>query len=101
VLRRSGGTIAIPLAEIREIGFGGDGIGGTVNDEEDEDELNASPCLNKYVKVSSDNKTIELEVTIRAAELLVSKLSLMVKAIDMFEKIEAALQKAQANEVPR
>jgi hypothetical protein len=39
----------IPLKELRDVGFGGvDGSG--VEDDEDEDELNASPCLNKVSK---------------------------------------------------
>ena len=64
MMRRTGGTIAIPLAEIKEISFGGEGIGGTVKDDEDEDELNVSPCLNKYVKISSEAKTMEMEVSV-------------------------------------
>jgi hypothetical protein len=94
------GTISIPLAEMRDVTFGGAGVGGLLDDEEDEDELNASPCLNKYVRLVADNKSMEIEVTQRAAEMLIDKFNLVIKAIDMFEKIEAALQKAQQNEVP-
>ena len=36
----------IPLKELRDVGFGGvDGSG--VQDDEDEDEMNVSPCLNR------------------------------------------------------
>jgi hypothetical protein len=35
---------------------------------------------------------MEIEVTARSAELLINKLSLVIKAIDMFEKIEVRVQ---------
>lgn len=95
------GTISIPLAEMRDVSFGGQGMGGLMQDDEDEDEENTMACLNKYVKLIADNKSMEIEVTQRAAEMLIDKFALVIKAIDMFEKIEAALQKAQANEVPQ
>ena len=41
------GTISIPLAEMRDVSFGGEGIGGLLDDEEEEDDMNALPCLNK------------------------------------------------------
>lgn len=87
------GAICIPLSELRDVGYGGVDKSGK-HDEEDEDDLNAAPCLNRYVKLIADNKNMELEVTQRAAELMVGKFKLVVKAIDMFEKIETAMQKA-------
>jgi hypothetical protein len=41
------GTISIPLAEMRDVSFGGGGLGGMMDDEEDEDDMNDMPCLNK------------------------------------------------------
>jgi hypothetical protein len=92
------GTISIPLCDLRDVCFGG--VNKARLSDAEADEENLAPALNKYVKLVTDSKTMELEVTERAAELLVGKFQLVIKAIDMFEKIEGALQKAQQNEVP-
>ena len=45
----------------------------------------------QYVRLVGDHRTMEIEVTQRAAEMLIDKFALVIKAIDMFEKIEVRM----------
>jgi hypothetical protein len=86
---------ALPLHELSEVRHGGMDAGGTgVSDDEDDDEESAAPCLNRYVAlVGLTGTVLEFEVTQRAAEMLIDKFNLILKALDMFEKVEEKLAK--------
>ena len=71
----------------------GAGLAGEYEDEDEDDEETGAPCLNKMVALhAKDGQVLEFEVTQRAAELLLDKFTIVIQALDMFEKVETQLQ---------
>ena len=88
---------SMALHDLTEVRYGGLKVGlsrDTYGEEEDEDdEEAAAPALNKMIALHArDGSTIEFEITLRAAELLLEKFTIVIQALDMFEKVESQLE---------
>ena len=90
---------SMALHQLNEVRYGGlkvgvgAGLAGEYEGEEEDDEETGAPCLNKMVALhAKDGQVLEFEVTQRAAELLLDKFTIVIQALDMFEKVETQLQ---------
>ena len=88
---------SMALHDLAEVRYGGLKVGlsrDTYGEEDDEDdEEAAAPALNKMIALHArDGSVIEFEITLRAAELLLEKFTIVIQALDMFEKVESQLE---------
>jgi hypothetical protein len=90
---------SMALHQLNEVRYGGlkvgvgAGLAGEYDEDDEDDEETGAPCLNKMVALhAKDGQVIEFEVTQRAAELLLDKFTIVIAALDMFEKVETQLQ---------